>query len=65
MIFPVAELVSYISQTITLVPGDVILTGTPDGVGFAQDPPLFLTDGDEVAVTVERIGTLRNTIRFV
>ena len=65
MIFPVAELVSYISETITLVPGDVILTGTPDGVGFAQDPPLFLTDGDEVAVTVERIGTLRNTIRFV
>ena len=65
MIFPVAQLVSYISQTITLVPGDVILTGTPEGVGFAQDPPRYLRDGDEVTVTVERIGTLRNRIRFV
>ena len=65
MIFPVAELVSYISQTITLEPGDVILTGTPDGVGFAQDPPRYLGDGDEVAVTVEGIGTLRNRIRIV
>ena len=65
MIFPVAQLVSYISQTITLVPGDVILTGTPEGVGFAQDPPRYLRNGDEVTVTVERIGTLRNRIRFV
>jgi 2-keto-4-pentenoate hydratase/2-oxohepta-3-ene-1,7-dioic acid hydratase in catechol pathway len=65
MIFPVAELVSYISQTITLVPGDVILTGTPEGVGFAQDPPVYLADGHEVTVTVRGIGTLRNRIRFV
>lgn len=65
MIFPVAELISYISQTITLVPGDVILTGTPEGVGFAQDPPTYLRDGDEVTVSIEAIGTLRNRIRFV
>jgi 2-keto-4-pentenoate hydratase/2-oxohepta-3-ene-1,7-dioic acid hydratase in catechol pathway len=63
MIFGVAELVSYISQTITLEPGDVIATGTPSGVGFARTPPIFLQDGDEVTVSIEGIGTLTNPVR--
>ena len=48
MIFGVAELVSFISQTITLEPGDVIATGTPPGVGFLRNPPRYLEDGDDV-----------------
>lgn len=63
MIFGVAEIISYVSRSITLEPGDVILTGTPAGVGFARTPPVFLTDGDEVTVTIEPLGTLRNTVR--
>jgi 2-keto-4-pentenoate hydratase/2-oxohepta-3-ene-1,7-dioic acid hydratase in catechol pathway len=62
MIFPVAELVSYISTGITLDPGDVILTGTPVGVGFARTPPLFLADGDTVTVEIEGIGELTNRV---
>lgn len=64
MIFGVAEIVSYISRSITLEPGDVVLTGTPAGVGFARNPPVFLTDGDVVAVSIEPIGTLCNTVRI-
>ena len=60
MIHRVDALVSYISQWITLEPGDVILTGTPSGVGKGMKPPRFLKDGDVVAVTVEGIGTLTN-----
>lgn len=61
MIFKIPFLVAYLSQTFTLQPGDLILTGTPDGVGKAQDPPRFLQNGDEVSVTIEPIGTLTNT----
>jgi len=61
MIFQVAYLISYLSQTFTLEAGDIILTGTPSGVGKAQTPPQFLQDGDTVSVTIEGIGTLTNT----
>jgi 2-keto-4-pentenoate hydratase/2-oxohepta-3-ene-1,7-dioic acid hydratase in catechol pathway len=59
MIFPVDELIAYISQTITLEPGDIIATGTPPGVGFARKPPVFIEDGDVVEVEVEGLGVLR------
>ncbi len=62
MVFGVAELVSYFSRFMTLEPGDVISTGTPNGVGFARTPPIFLQDGDVVEAEVERVGVLRNTV---
>jgi 2-keto-4-pentenoate hydratase/2-oxohepta-3-ene-1,7-dioic acid hydratase in catechol pathway len=62
MIFPIARLIAELSKGMTLEPGDVIATGTPDGVGFARTPPAFLQDGDVVEVDVERIGVLRNRI---
>ena len=62
MIFGVAYLVSYISQGITLEPGDVIATGTPEGVGIFRDPPVVLKDGDVFEVTIEGLGTLRNPV---
>ena len=62
MIWPVAETVSYLSAILTLEPGDVIATGTPAGVGLAQDPPLWLQEGDVVEVEVESLGVLRNTV---
>ncbi len=62
MVFGVAHLVSFISQTLTLHPGDLIATGTPAGVGFARKPPRFLRDGDEVTVAIDRIGSLTNLV---
>ena len=62
MIFPVAHLVSYLSQGITLEPGDVIATGTPDGVGIFRKPPVLLKDGDVFEVKIEKLGTLRNPV---
>ena len=62
MIFQVAYLVSYISQGITLEPGDVIATGTPEGVGIFRDPPVLLKAGDVFEVTIEGLGTLRNPV---
>ena len=62
MIFGVAYLVSYISQGITLEPGDVIATGTPDGVGIFRKPPVLLKSGDVYEVTIEGLGTLRNPV---
>jgi 2-keto-4-pentenoate hydratase/2-oxohepta-3-ene-1,7-dioic acid hydratase in catechol pathway len=61
MIFGVAHLVSYISQGITLEAGDVIATGTPDGVGVFRQPPVLLKPGDVFEVEVETLGTLSNT----
>jgi len=49
----------------TLEPGDVIATGTPEGVGFARTPPEFFKDGDTVEVEIEKIGVLRNRIRII
>lgn len=63
MIFSVRELIAFISLGITLRPGDIISTGTPDGVGFAQKPPVFLKHGDEVVVEIGGIGQLRNPVR--
>ena len=60
MIFPVAELVAFVSRTIELNPGDLLCTGTPAGVGVARDPQLFLVPGDVVEVEIERVGLLRN-----
>ncbi len=62
MIFQVAFLVSYISQGITLEPGDVIATGTPEGVGIFRKPPVLLKAGDVFEVVIEKLGTLRNPI---
>lgn len=63
MIFDIPSLIENISEDITLLPGDIISTGTPAGVGIFRDPPVVLEDGDEVVCTVEQIGTIRN--RFV
>ncbi|HSB02189.1 MAG TPA: fumarylacetoacetate hydrolase family protein [Anaerolineales bacterium] len=62
MIFSLAETISYISQLMTLEPGDIIATGTPEGVGFKRNPPIFLHHGDVVEVEVEGIGILRNPV---
>ena len=63
MIFGVAEIVSFISQVITLEPGDLIATGTPAGVGVFRDPPVFLQAGDEITIEIEGIGALTNPVR--
>jgi 2-keto-4-pentenoate hydratase/2-oxohepta-3-ene-1,7-dioic acid hydratase in catechol pathway len=62
MIFNVQNIVSNLSRSMTLLPGTVILTGTPDGVGFTRQPPLFLKAGDLVSVEIEKIGTLTNRV---
>ena len=61
MIFRIPEVISFLSMHFTLNPGDIILTGTPSGVGVFRDPSVYLKDGDEVAVEIERIGWLVNT----
>jgi 2-keto-4-pentenoate hydratase/2-oxohepta-3-ene-1,7-dioic acid hydratase in catechol pathway len=65
MIFGVAELVHRLSQMVTLEPGDVVITGTPPGVGMARKPPLWLKDGDQMEVEIEGIGVLANPVRRV
>lgn len=62
MIFDVATTISILSKTMTLDPGDIIATGTPEGVGFARTPPEFLTPGDVVECEIDGIGVLRNQI---
>jgi len=61
-IFGIPELIAFLSQTITLEPGDVIATGTPPGVGFARKPPVFLKPGDKMEVVIEKVGTLNNPV---
>jgi 2-keto-4-pentenoate hydratase/2-oxohepta-3-ene-1,7-dioic acid hydratase in catechol pathway len=63
LIFDVPTLISYVSAAITLERGDLILTGTPEGVGFFREPKVALADGDMVEVEVEGIGVLRNEVR--
>lgn len=63
MVFSVAELVAFASRLMTLEPGDLLLTGTPAGVGAAASPPRWLRDGDVVDVEIEHIGRLRNHVR--
>jgi 2-keto-4-pentenoate hydratase/2-oxohepta-3-ene-1,7-dioic acid hydratase in catechol pathway len=62
MIFDVPTLIEFLSGSTTLAPGTVILTGTPHGVGFAHDPPIYLKDGDTVSIEIECIGTLTNPV---
>jgi 2-keto-4-pentenoate hydratase/2-oxohepta-3-ene-1,7-dioic acid hydratase in catechol pathway len=62
MIFSVAEIIAYVSQVITLEPGDLIATGTPAGVGVFRDPKILLKDGDEVRVEIDGLGTLTNPV---
>ncbi|MGB7235366.1 MAG: fumarylacetoacetate hydrolase family protein [Rhodococcus sp. (in: high G+C Gram-positive bacteria)] len=62
LIQDVAAIIEYITDTVTLLPGDVIATGTPGGVGFARKPPILLNAGDVVEVEVDRIGTVRTPI---
>jgi 2-keto-4-pentenoate hydratase/2-oxohepta-3-ene-1,7-dioic acid hydratase in catechol pathway len=63
MIFPVATIIEWLSKGLTLEAGDVIATGTPQGVGMGRTPQEFLQDGDVVDTEIEGIGTLRNTVR--
>jgi acylpyruvate hydrolase len=63
MIFGVAQLVSFVSRTITLEPGDLLVTGTPSGVGMAADPPRYLRPGDRMRVEIDGLGALDNTVR--
>lgn len=62
LIFDVPAIIEFISQDITLVPGDVIATGTPSGVGFFRDPPIVLKEGDKVECSIENIGGIRNEV---
>jgi 2-keto-4-pentenoate hydratase/2-oxohepta-3-ene-1,7-dioic acid hydratase in catechol pathway len=63
MIFSVAETVAYLSTLMTLVPGDIVATGTPAGVGVSRDPQVLLGDGDVVEVEIEGLGTISNPVR--
>jgi 2-keto-4-pentenoate hydratase/2-oxohepta-3-ene-1,7-dioic acid hydratase in catechol pathway len=63
MVFGVAEVIAFVSEAITLEPGDLIATGTPAGVGYSRTPPRFLVPGDEVSVEIERVGVLTNPVR--
>ena len=62
LIFSIPELVAFLGETITLEPGDLILTGTPSGVGVAMDPRRFLADGDVVRVEIERLGSIEHPV---
>jgi 2-keto-4-pentenoate hydratase/2-oxohepta-3-ene-1,7-dioic acid hydratase in catechol pathway len=62
MIYDVRALIAFLSQSTTLLPGTAIFTGTPEGVGMGRKPPLWLKDGDEVSITIEKIGTLTNRV---
>ena len=62
MLFTVAQLIAFLSRDTTLMPGTVILTGTPSGVGFTRNPPVFLSPGDTVGIAIEGIGVLSNPV---
>jgi 2-keto-4-pentenoate hydratase/2-oxohepta-3-ene-1,7-dioic acid hydratase in catechol pathway len=62
MVFGVADLIAYITRTITLEPGDLIATGTPAGVGVFRKPPVFMQPGDEITIEIEGIGSLTNPV---
>jgi len=61
-VFTVQKLVAFLSGLATLKPGDVVLTGTPGGVGSARDPQVFMKDGDVVTIEIDKVGTLENNI---
>jgi 2-keto-4-pentenoate hydratase/2-oxohepta-3-ene-1,7-dioic acid hydratase in catechol pathway len=60
--FPIPALIAYISQVVTLEPGDILLTGTPAGVGMNQTPPRFLRNGDTVVTAIEGLGRMSNPV---
>ncbi|HTH95771.1 MAG TPA: fumarylacetoacetate hydrolase family protein [Stellaceae bacterium] len=62
MIFSVAKIVSYLSEFMTLMPGDVVCTGTPPGVGFGMKPPVYLKAGDVMTLAIDKLGTQRQTV---
>jgi 2-keto-4-pentenoate hydratase/2-oxohepta-3-ene-1,7-dioic acid hydratase in catechol pathway len=62
MIFGVADIVSFISQAITLEPGDLIITGTPAGVGAFRDPPVWLKPGDEITIEIDGVGSISSPV---
>jgi 2-keto-4-pentenoate hydratase/2-oxohepta-3-ene-1,7-dioic acid hydratase in catechol pathway len=62
MVFGVAEIIAFVSQAITLEPGDLIATGTPAGVGAFRDPPVFMQPGDEITIEVDGVGALTNPV---
>jgi 2-keto-4-pentenoate hydratase/2-oxohepta-3-ene-1,7-dioic acid hydratase in catechol pathway len=62
LIFKIPDLIEFLSSVFTLEPGDIVSTGTPSGVGFARKPPRYLQPGDDVVVSVERLGELRNPV---
>jgi 2-keto-4-pentenoate hydratase/2-oxohepta-3-ene-1,7-dioic acid hydratase in catechol pathway len=64
LIFNVNQIIAYASQGTTLLPGDLIPTGTPFGVGFSRKPPVFLKHGDEIVCEVEKVGAIRNKVRL-
>ena len=63
LIFSVPELISYLSQVMTLEPGDIIFTGTPAGVGYSMKPPQFLSNNDKVKCEIEKLGFIENNIK--
>jgi 2-keto-4-pentenoate hydratase/2-oxohepta-3-ene-1,7-dioic acid hydratase in catechol pathway len=62
MVFGVADVIAYVTRTITLEPGDLIATGTPAGVGAFRDPPVFMQPGDEITIEIEGLGSLTNPV---
>ncbi len=62
LIFGIERIIAHLTQLMTLQPGDLIFTGTPSGVGVARDPQVFLKPGDQVSVTIEKLGTLTNPV---
>jgi 2,4-didehydro-3-deoxy-L-rhamnonate hydrolase len=62
MVFGVAEVIAYVTRTVTLEPGDLIATGTPAGVGAFRKPPLFMQPGDEITIEIDGIGSLTNPV---
>lgn len=65
MIFSVARLIEYITAAFTLLPGDIIMTGTPEGVGIFRDPPVLMDDGDRIRIEIDPIGSIENPVRVV
>jgi 2-keto-4-pentenoate hydratase/2-oxohepta-3-ene-1,7-dioic acid hydratase in catechol pathway len=65
MIFNIKQIIASLTAGLTLEPGDIIASGTPEGVGFARTPQEFLKDGDVMEVEVEKVGILRNTVRIL
>ena len=62
MVFGVAEVIAFVSQAITLEPGDLIITGTPAGVGAFRDPPVWMKPGDEITIEIEGVGSISNPV---